>query len=310
MSDPGSSTDHAANGAGEPARVVKRGLWPFWPFRAAGRTTSAEPDAEVDDGGSYNTRPSLAQRLVNFGSKRVGDAMIPRANIVAVEIETSLEDLLRIFAEAQHSRLPVYRGELDDPQGMVHIRDIVSLIASRDVTAADRAAIQPLATLMKPLLYVPSSMTARELLERMQSSRLHMALVIDEFGGTDGLVTIEDLIEEIVGDIRDEHDTDEEFGLVSVGDGRWDADARSPLELVRSTTGIEFDLDDHEADTIGGLVASLIGRMPHRGEIVPHPNGATIEVVEADARRVRRVQIRRPRGAQARTDTALAKVAE
>lgn len=233
----------------------------------------------------------MMSRIAAFKKKRVDDVAIPRADIVGVEATTEIDDLLKIFSEANHSRLPVYRGDLDDPVGVVHIKDVVGHLADghEDGEVTNRP---PLDALVRKLLYVPPSMPVTELLLRMQASRTHMALVIDEFGGTDGLVTIEDLVELIVGDIRDEHDEDEDFDVGKVGDSRWEADARVPLEELESQVGVAFSLEDHEADTLGGLVFSLAGRVPQRGEVILHPNGSDIDVLSADPRRIHRVRIR------------------
>ncbi|MCQ8183852.1 hemolysin family protein [Parvularcula maris] len=230
----------------------------------------------------------MIERVVALESVRVGDVAIPRADIIGIEIETSIQESLGQFAEAGHSRLPVYRGDLDDPVGFVHIKDVV-LVVAKDHGAEEMPAIKDLT---RKLLYAPPSMPVADLLLRMQAQRIHMALVIDEFGGTDGLVTIEDLIEEIVGDIRDEHDDAEEMRLRQTPGGRWDCDARAELELLAEKIGVDFRLEDEEADTLGGLVFSLAGRVPLRGEVISHPEGHEFEIVDADPRLVRRVLIR------------------
>ena len=244
---------------------------------------------------------AMLERIVAFDTKRVDDVAIPRADIVGVDEGADLQGLLRTFSEAGHSRLPVYRGDLDDPVGMVHIKDVVGLLADpeqgepegRAQTDARPDALLPAIT--RRVLYVPPSMPITDLLLRMQAQRVHMALVIDEFGGTDGLVTIEDLIEEIVGDIRDEHDADAEPVLRKTPAGRLDADARLELDDLEDRTGLDLKLSEEEADTIGGLVVSLAGRVPVRGEVVRHPRGYEFEVAEADPRRVARVFIRTKR---------------
>lgn len=232
----------------------------------------------------------MMERILAFDKKRVDDVAIPRADIVGVPLDVSLPELLTTFSEANHSRLPVYRGDLDDPIGMVHIKDVVGLLAAPE--NAEESPTDILAGLTRKILYVPPSMPVTDLLLRMQASRVHMGLVIDEFGGTDGLVTIEDLIELIVGDIKDEHDDAQDFEVRRVSDGKWDADARVPLEEVTDHTGLPLHIDDHDADTLGGLVFSLAGRVPLRGEIISHPNGPQFEICDADPRRIRRVIIR------------------
>jgi len=234
-------------------------------------------------------RREMIERVIAFDEKRVGDVMAPRADIVAVDIDTPLDALIKAFAEAGHSRLPVYRGDLDDPIGMVHIKDVVALIAAPTPPTEEPI----LKTIRRTVLYVPRSMRVTDLLLRMQASRVHMALVIDEFGGTDGLLTIEDLVEEIVGDINDEHDDEIEPTIVARQGGGWEADGRVELDELADTTGITIEGDSDEVDTIGGLVVALAGRVPQRGEVLSHPTGYDFEVVEADARKVRKVRIRR-----------------
>ncbi len=235
----------------------------------------------------------MLANLLRFGELRVDDVMVPRADIVAVEETTSLCDLVRIFREAQHSRLPLYRETLDDPTGLIHIKDVLALVE----TGPDgllRWPEAPITKVKRELLFVPPSMPARELLLKMQTTHMHLALVIDEYGGTDGLVSIEDLVEEIVGDIDDEHDIEEAPQLRALPNGAYEADARLDLEDFKEQTGIALAPadPDEEVDTLGGLVASLLGRLPQRGEIVPCPRGYEFEVLEADPRRVKRLRIR------------------
>jgi CBS domain containing-hemolysin-like protein len=230
----------------------------------------------------------MIERVVALENVRVGDVAIPRADIIGLEIDSSIPETLGQFAEAGHSRLPVYRGDLDDPVGFVHIKDVVAVVAKN--LPAEEAP--PVKDLTRKLLYAPPSMPVADLLLRMQAQRIHMALVIDEFGGTDGLVTIEDLIEEIVGDIRDEHDDAEELRIRQTAGGRWDCDARAELEDLAEKLGVDFRLDEEDADTLGGLVFSLAGRIPLRGEVISHPEGHEFEVVDADPRLVRRVLVR------------------
>lgn len=235
-------------------------------------------------------RREMIERVVAFDQKQVVDVMAPRADIASVDIETPLPELIRLFAAAGHSRMPVYRGDLDDPVGMVHIKDVVGLIAD-DPKKSDDATLV-LTKIRRDILYVPPSMRITDLLLRMQASRIHMALVIDEYGGTDGLVTIEDLVEEIVGDINDEHDVDDSPLIASVAGGGWDVDARVELEEFSEETGIIFDIEDEEIDTVGGYVVSLAGRVPQRNEILVSPQGYDLEVLDADARKVRRLRIK------------------
>ena len=241
-------------------------------------------DAAIE--GLSGARREMIERVVAFDEKRVVDVMAPRADVSAVDIDTPFEDLVRLFAEAGHSRMPIYRGDLDDPVGMVHIKDIVALIAE------PAGAAEPvLKKIRREILYAPPSMRVTDLLLRMQASRIHMALVVDEYGGTDGLVTIEDLVEEIVGDINDEHDEDNAPAIAPFGAGGWDVDARVELEEFAEETDIRLMTDDDEIDTIGGYVVSLAGRVPQRGEVFAGVGGFDFEIAEADARKVRRVRI-------------------
>ncbi|MBI1364465.1 MAG: CBS domain-containing protein [Alphaproteobacteria bacterium] len=232
----------------------------------------------------------MIERVIAFDEKRVADVMAPRADIIAVDVETRLNDLIRAFAEAGHSRLPIYRGDLDNPLGMAHIKDVVQLIARPGDTPQDAPILKQI---RRDLLYVPPSMRITDLLLKMQASRIHMALVIDEYGGTDGLVTIEDLVEEIVGDINDEHDEEEAPTLTPIQGGGFDADARLELADFEEETGIHLEAEDDEAETLGGLVIWLAGRVPQRGEVISHPSGYDFEVTEADARKIRKIRIRR-----------------
>lgn len=237
----------------------------------------------------------MLANLLKFGELRVKDVMVPRADIVAVEEKTSLADLVVLFREAQHSRLPVYRETLDDPIGVVHLKSVLELFESAGENGFALRE-QPIAAIKRDILFAPPSMPVVDLLLKMQTSHTHLALVIDEYGGTDGLVSIEDIIEEIVGDIADEHDEESPHARPLPG-GAFIADARIDLEDFKAETGIEFPLDEEtedEIDTIGGLVVSLVGRVPQRGEIIAHPNGVEFEVLEADPRRVKRLRIRPP----------------
>ncbi|GJL95718.1 MAG: ion transporter [Hyphococcus sp.] len=236
------------------------------------------------------SRREMIERVVAFDEKRVVDVMAPRADIAAVDVETPLDALIQLFAEAGHSRMPVYRGDLDDPVGMVHIKDVVGLIADGVPKASDEDPV--LKRLRREILYAPPSMLITDLLLRMQATRIHMALVIDEYGGTDGLVTIEDLVEEIVGDINDEHDADDTPVIVTNANNGWDVDARVELEEFTEETGVNLHAEDEEIDTVGGYVVSLAGRVPQRGEVISSGHGLDVEVIEADARKVRRLRIR------------------
>jgi hemolysin (HlyC) family protein len=231
--------------------------------------------------------------LMSFGELRVDDVMVPRADIVAVEVETPLTELAAIFRDAQHSRLPIYRETLDDPIGMVHIKDVLGfLVPATPATAPPENVLQ---RLRRDVLFVPPSMHVMDLLIKMQRSHIHMAVVIDEYGGTDGLVTIEDLIEEIVGEIEDEHDVEETALITPRADGGFDVNARMPIEDLERVLGRSLALPEREEDidTLGGLVFSLVGRVPQRGELIAHPGGFEFEVLDADPRRVKKVRIHR-----------------
>jgi len=249
---------------------------------------------------SVQERTMLAN-LLKFGELKVKDVMVPRADIVAVEEKTSLADLVVLFREAQHSRLPVYRETLDDPIGQVHLKSVLALLEPTG-EGNFRLNETPISRIKHDILFAPPSMPVLDLLLKMQTSHTHLALVIDEYGGTDGLVSIEDIIEEIVGDIADEHDEEAPHARPLPGGG-FVADARIDLEDFKNETGIEFPLDEtqEDIDTLGGLVVSLLGRVPPRGEIVAHPAGYEFEVLEADPRRVKRLRIR-PLTAPGKTD--------
>ena len=276
-------------------------------------------------------------RLLRFGALRVADIMVPRADIIAADESEAIEDVLRTFMEAGVSRIPIYHDTLDDPRGMVHIKDVLALLIGEaqgkfsEDTQTDRSPTgkvspaqrlneirklgepsepidlsrfdlrRPLLStkLRRPVLFVPPSMPAMNLLLRMQSTRIHMALVVDEYGGTDGLVTIEDLVEQIVGEIEDEHDEDEDkhidedpkLGLVAM--------ARTPIEDLEQRLGVKLlsPEDDEDIETLGGLIFAIVGRVPVRGELIPHRSGVEFEVLDADPRRVKKVKVHRPSGA-------------
>ena len=240
---------------------------------------------------SAQERVMLAN-LLRFGEVRLSDVMVPRAEIIGVDESLSLAELVEVFREAQHSRLPVYRGTLDDPTGLVHLKDVLARLNAED--DCYRLTPSSIAQLRRPILFAPPSMRALDLLLKMQQTHTHLALVIDEYGGTDGLVSIEDIIEEIVGDIADEHD-EADVIVKPDGDGVI-ADARMDLDDFKAQTGHDLEVADSEQDidSLGGLVTSLLGRVPQRGEIVAHPNGYEFLVLEADPRRVRRLRVKLP----------------
>ena len=223
--------------------------------------------------------------LLKFSDLRIDDVMVPRADIIAADETTSISEVIGTMGEAGHSRLPVFRESLDNVIGMVHVRDLLQY------WGADQPGV--LSDVVRPLLYVPPSMRVRDLLLQMRATHIHMAMVVDEYGGTDGLATIEDLVEEIVGEIQDEHDTDERPALVDKPGGVVEADARTAVEDLEKRVG--FDLlpgdDDEDIDTLGGLVFSLAGRVPTRGELIVHPTGLQFEIIDADPRRIKRLRI-------------------
>ncbi len=256
---------------------------------------------------------AMLRNVLGLHEVRIEDIMVPRADIIAVNVAMTLTEVLAVFRDAGHSRLPAHGETLDDPRGMIHIRDFVDVLAGF-VTGTDTArpnlSVKVAdAEVIRPVLFVPPSMQAIDLLVKMQTSRTHMALVIDEYGGTDGLVSIEDIVEVIVGDIEDEHDEDDEPLVVPEDGGTYLADGRADLEDVSAMLGVELATEDdaEEIDTIGGLVTSIAGRVPHRGEVVTDRDDLEFEVVEADPRRVRRIRIRRrepPTSAETRAAAA------
>ncbi|MCR9085383.1 MAG: hemolysin family protein [Rhodobacteraceae bacterium] len=233
-----------------------------------------------------------APGISNLRRLRVEDVAVPKSEIVALEVSTPEDEVFSTFRESGFSRLPVYEGTLDMPLGMIHLKDV----ALRHVFNGNGDSFD-LRPMVRPLLYAPPSMPIGVLLQKMQNQRMHMALVIDEYGGTDGLVTIEDLIEQVVGEIEDEHDTDEDALWSEEAPGCYLALARTPLAEFEAMSGVDLsgvDVDE-EMDTLGGLIFLLIGRVPARGEVIPHPSGVEFEVIDADPRRIKRLRIRLPK---------------
>jgi len=264
-------------------------------FRKTAETNAPGDDPEAPAAGE------LVSHAREFQDLSVGDVMKPRTDIVGIEQDCGFAEVVARFVEAEHSRLPVYKDTLDDPVGVVHVKDVFRLLAmGRGRPAAGEKILQDGRTLVRKLLFVPAAMPATALLGLMRARRTHMALVIDEFGGTDGLVTLEDLLEMLVGDISDEHDTDSDHGFAPIVEDAlgWIADGRAPLEDLEAAMGEGMDLAppdlDEEIDTVAGLVTALAGRVPQRGEEIEHPGGFAIEVLAADPRRVSRVRVRRP----------------
>ncbi len=238
--------------------------------------------------------PTLGPRLPgisNLRQMRVEDVAIPRAEIISVGNDIDLPALVQVFRDSGLTRLPVYDGTLDEPVGFVHLKDIALSYGFNGSGGAFN-----LSESVRPVLYVPPSMPIGVLLTKMQAERIHMALVIDEYGGVDGLLTIEDLIEQVIGEIEDEHDVEEAQPWVREDDGAYLALARAPLEDFESEVGLDLvdEEEEEEVDTLGGLVFLLSGRVPARGEVVTHPSGVEFEVIDADPRRIKRLRVRMP----------------
>lgn len=274
-------------------------------------------EALRNDGGATFTpaERSMLQKTLHFKELRVEDVMVPRGEIDAVEENATLASLLSIFAKGGHSRVPVYRDTLDEPLGMVHVKDLMEWVIAQGKTgaadegfnlgAADLSKTVADANILRELIFAPPSMSALELLVRMQSNHIHLALIIDEHGGTDGLVSIEDLLEEVVGDIEDEHDADE-APLIQEEGSAFVADARAEIDEVESKIGIPLASDDDDdVDTLGGLIFTMLGRVPTRGEVVHHPAGVDFEVLDADRRRVKRVKLKLPKKSESGGDSRL-----
>ena len=229
----------------------------------------------------------MLRNLLHFGEQTAGDICVTRGDIIAVPSDIGFENLVLAFADAGHSRLPVYGDSLDAVIGMVHIKDVFS-------ANIDPHRDRSLNALMRTPLFVPESMGVIELLARMRSQRVHLAIVVDEFGGTEGLVTIEDVVEEIVGEIEDEHDDAEVGMLTMLDDGLWEADARIELEELAQAVDARLSTDDDEVDMLGVLVFLLAGRIPTKGECVAHPSGWKLEAVDSDPRKIIRVRLHAP----------------
>jgi len=302
---------HAENGGGWFARVLRAVFG--W-----GQSTIRSDLKDVLDAmtpGESGFSPEESRMLKNIlalRERRVGDVMVPRADIIDVQQEISLGELIRVFERAGHSRLVVYNDTLDDPVGMVHIRDLIAYMTARaevdpnknakrkkplaanlDLKTIDLSAPLSATKIVRQILFVPPSMRAIDLLARMQASRIHLALVIDEYGGTDGICSIEDIVEQIVGEISDEHDEDDAPAVQHQPDGSYIADARAKLEDVVGAIGHDFELGDaaDEVDTLGGYLVTRAGRLPLRGELIPGPGLFEFEVLDADPRRIKRVRI-------------------
>ena len=237
----------------------------------------------------------MLKNLLHFGDQTAGDVCVTRGDIIAVPSTISFENLVEAFADAGHSRLPVYGESLDEVIGMIHIKDV--FMASVDATRE-----RSIDKLIRAPLFVPESMGVIDLLAQMRAERMHLAIVVDEFGGTDGLVTIEDVVEEIVGDIEDEHDEAEAGLLTLLDDGLWEADARLELDELCAAVDPRLAAEDDEVDTVGGLTFLLAGRILQPGESVLHPSGWRLESADADGKRIKRVRLHAPEGDAAASD--------
>lgn len=233
----------------------------------------------------------LLGNILHLRDVTASDVMVPRVDIIAVSAKTPFDQLVEVFAREGHSRLPVYRGTLDDVMGMVHIKDVLAHVNSGKAFSLPR--------LVRKVLFVSPAMRVLDLLLEMRLKRTHMALVVDEYGGIDGLVTIEDLVEQIVGEIEDEHYREQEPDMVLRPDGVWEADARTTVEDFEARLGdVLTEEEREEVDTLGGLVFFLAGRVPSRGELIGHSSGIEFEVADADPRRIKRLRIRGAETAQ------------
>ncbi len=293
MNEPAEPRRPRSNGAATDTTVPTKGLrqWLRRLLRARNGAESLRESIEELIGQGDPAESEAAEEIVfvrnilRLRDLTAYDIMVPRADIVAVDINTMLADLVERMSGTAHSRMPVYRDTLDDALGMVHIKDVV---AWRDTDKPFR-----ISTILRRILFVAPSMPILELLLQMRVSRTHMALVVDEFGGTDGLITIEDLVEEIVGEIQDEHDAEPAPAMVDSPDGSIEADARVEIENFQSKVGALLTEEEQDADidTLGGLVFALAGRVPARGEVIRHPSGAEFEVLDADPRRIKRLRV-------------------
>ncbi|MDB5396135.1 MAG: HlyC/CorC family transporter [Rhodospirillales bacterium] len=256
-----------------------------------GRREALAPLSEDDDSmpdADRSHERELIENILEIRDQPVSELMVPRADIVAVDVETERDELVKLLVARSHSRLPVYRETLDDVTGIVHIKDVLAVIAEGGKFSLE--------AIVRPVSIVAPSMRVLDLLLDMRKTHQHMALVIDEFGGIDGLITIEDLVEGIVGEITDEHDRAVTASMVEKSDGSLLADARVPIEDFEARVGEVLEQEERdEVDTLGGLVFSLAGRVPSRGELLTHPSsGLEFEIIDADPRRIKRIRVRNP----------------
>ena len=252
---------------------------------------------EAEEGGPSRTvagdlspiERQMLRNLLHFGERTAGDICVTRGDMIAVPSTIGFDDLVRAFADAEHSRLPVYGESLDEVVGMIHIKDVFKVSVDLERDRSVRA-------LMREPLFIPESMGVLDLLARMRAQRMHLAIVVDEFGGTEGLVTIEDVVEEIVGDIEDEHDIEQAGMLTMLDDGVWEADARIELEELAKAVDPRLTWEEDEVDTLGGLMFLLAGHIVPPGESVSHPSGWRLESIAADPKRIVRARLHAPEG--------------
>ncbi|MEO9169342.1 MAG: hemolysin family protein [Aestuariivirga sp.] len=251
----------------------------------------------------------MMRNVLSFSDKRVEDLMVPRVNIVAVSESISMRELLEQFIDANHSRLPIYRESLDDIAGMMHVKDYLRWMTAKgkkrksrtttetglEIAAKDlSSSVSQHPSLQRQVLFVPPSMPAPDLLIKMKASHIHLAIVVDEYGGTDGIVSMEDLVEQIIGDISDEHDTDDSADMFQrVDEKTYLANAQVEIQKIEEALAVDLMPEDkeHQADTLAGLLFEMAGRVPIRGEIIRHPSGLEFEIADSDARRIKRVRI-------------------
>jgi CBS domain containing-hemolysin-like protein len=285
-------------------------------WKAASTRADLTEVLEVDgaESGFSPQERAMLKNILGLRDQRIERVMVPRVDIVAIQQDISLAELVKVFEGAAHSRLVVYNDTLDDPVGMVHIRDLIAFMTARatietcdqpqgdkphlgglDLTKIDLSVPLSSTNIIREILYAPPSMPATDLLAKMQATRIHLALVIDEYGGTDGLVSLEDLVELVVGDIADEHDEEAAPDVTRQSDGSFLADGRASLDDVRAVIGSEFEVGEagREVDTLGGYLVTRAGHVPVRGELVPGPGVLEAEVLDADPRRVKKVKIYR-----------------
>lgn len=285
------------------------GLWPairkFFDPESGERSLRAQLEDAIDEHEGENGNSSdeesgkgdlsgverqMLRNLLHFSEHDADDVAVPRGEIIAVSADDSWDQLVAAFSEHGHSRMPVYRGQLDDVIGMIHIKDVFPFLAEKKDPPSDWTV------LMRQPLYVPQTRNALDVLADMRAQRMHLAVVIDEFSGTDGLITIEDLVEEIVGDIEDEHDDAPQEMIVSIGDGMWDCDARAELDDVAEKVDPRLAEVEESVDTLGGLAFVLAEQVPPVGSIVEHPSGWTMEILDGDETHVTRLRLHGPKG--------------